>query len=375
MIDRRSLMKSGLLCGGLSITAPRMAFAAAATDRRFIFVIQRGAADGLAILAPTGDPTFAAARGALAETAATGTKLNSLFTLHPQMVAGAKLFAAKQASFAHAIASGYRERSHFDAQNILETGASRPYGRDDGWMNRLLGLLSPNERRALAISTAIPVALRGPLEVSSYTPSRLPDADAGLMERVAMLYAEDAQLASLWQRAAQTEAMATNQDSTGGRGGAAAGKLVASLMNGIDGARVAMVETNGWDTHVNQDGRLTALLKGTDDMIDAIRTGMGPAWPKTLILMATEFGRTVHINGTKGTDHGTASAAMLYGGGLANGGTIMADWPGLATGQLLEGRDLKPTMRFERLVTDAVSAHYAFDPAKVQRTLFPEFIV
>jgi uncharacterized protein (DUF1501 family) len=375
MIDRRSLMKSGLLGGGLALTTPRMAFAAADTGRRFIFIIQRGAADGLAILAPTGDPAFGAARGALSETAATGTKLSGLFTLHPQMVASAKLFAAKQASFAHAIASGYRERSHFDAQNILETGAARPYGRDDGWMNRLLGLLSANERRAVAISTAIPVALRGPLEVSSYTPSRLPDADAGLMERVAMLYAEDAQLASLWQRAAQTEAMATNQDPSGGRGGAAAGKLVASLMNGADGARVAMVETSGWDTHVNQEGRLSALLKGSDEMIDAIRVEMGAVWSKTLVIMATEFGRTVHINGTKGTDHGTASAAMLYGGGLARGGTIMADWPGLAAGQLLEGRDLKPTMRFEQLVTDAVSAHYGIDPAMVHRTLFPDFTV
>jgi uncharacterized protein (DUF1501 family) len=374
MLDRRSLIKSGLLSGGLALAAPRIAFAAADTDRRFIFIIQRGAADGLAILAPTGDPAFAAARGALAVTAGAGTKLDGLFTLHPQMTVSAKLFAAKQANFAHAIASGYRERSHFDAQNILETGASRPYGRDDGWMNRLLGLLARHERRALAISTAIPAALRGPLEVSSYTPSRLPDADAGLMERVAMLYAEDAQLASLWQRAAQTEAMAANQDPAGGRGGAAAGKLVASLMNGTDGARVAMVETTGWDTHVNQEGRLSAGLKATDEMIDAIRLEMGPAWSKTLILMATEFGRTVHVNGTKGTDHGTASAAMLYGGGLAKGGTIMADWPGLATGQLLEGRDLKPTMRFERLVTDALSAHYAIDPIKVQRTLFPDFV-
>jgi uncharacterized protein (DUF1501 family) len=144
-------------------------------------------------------------------------------------------------------------------------------------------------------------------------------------------------------------------------------------MKGADGARVAMVETTGWDTHFNQDGRLSALLKSSDEMIDTIRTEMGPAWNKTLILMATEFGRTVHVNGTKGTDHGTASAAMLFGGGLAKGGRVIADWPGLATGQLYEGRDLKPTMRFERLATDALSAHYGMDPAKVQRTLFPDF--
>ncbi|MFM2409517.1 MAG: hypothetical protein RL481_345, partial [Pseudomonadota bacterium] len=367
MLNRRHLIAAGL---GASVAGllPKMAWAAADTDRRFIFIIQRGAADGLGILAPVGDPAFAAARGELAMTE--GSTLSSLFTLHPAMVESAKLFAQKQAAFAHAVASGYRERSHFDGQNILETGGLRPYGRDDGWVNRLLTLLPTGERRALAIATAIPPALRGAAEVGSYAPSRLPDADAGLMERVAMLYAEDAQLAPLWASATQTEAMAGMADA-GGRGGAAAGKLVASLMNGPEAARVVMVESNGWDTHVNQAGRLDGLLRDVDAMIATLHTDLGPAWNKTLILIATEFGRTVAVNGTRGTDHGTASAAMLFGGGLASGGTIMADWPGLASGQLYEGRDLKPTMRLERLLVDMLSAHYGIEPEKLQRTVFP----
>jgi uncharacterized protein (DUF1501 family) len=367
MLTRRTLIASGLATG---LALPKMAWAAADTDRRFIFILQRGAADGIGTLAPTGDPAYAAARGELAAT--DGAQLNSLFTLHPAMVESAKLFAQKESAFAHAIASGYRERSHFDGQNIIESGALRPYGRDDGWMNRLLTLLPGGERRALALATAIPLALRGSAEVGSYAPSRLPDADAGLMERVAMLYAEDAQLAPLWASATQTEMMAGGIDPAG-RGGAAAGKLVASLMNGAEGARVVMVESNGWDTHVNQSGRLNGLLKGVDDMIMALRTDLGPAWSKTLVLVATEFGRTVAVNGTKGTDHGTASAAMLFGGGLAKGGTVMADWPGLAATQLFEGRDLKPTMRFERLVIDALAAHYGIEPGKLQRTVFPDF--
>lgn len=371
MLNRRTLIASGL-----GVTAagflPKMAWAAADTDRRFIFILQRGAADGLAMLAPTGDPAFAAARGELASSE--GAKLSSLFTLHPAMVESARLFAQKQASFAHAIASGYRERSHFDGQNMLESGATRPYGRDDGWMNRLLTLLPGGERRALAIATAIPLTLRGSAEVGSYAPSKLPDADAGLMERVAMLYAEDAQLAPLWASATQTEAMAGTSDGIGGRGGAAAGKLVASLMNGPDSARVVMVESNGWDTHINQPQRLGVLFKGVDDMIAALRTDLGPAWDKTVVLVATEFGRTVAANGTKGTDHGTASAAMLYGGGLSRGGTIIADWPGLSSAQLYEGRDLRPTMRFERLVIDTLAAHYGIEPGKLARTVFPDFV-
>jgi len=140
ILNRRHLVLSGLAGTGIAL-APRIAFAAAETDRRFIFIIQRGAADGLAILAPTGDPAFAAARGEIAASAASGTALDSLFTLHPEMKASATLFGQKQAAFVHAIASGYRERSHFDGQNMLETAGTRPYGRDDGWMNRLLTLL------------------------------------------------------------------------------------------------------------------------------------------------------------------------------------------------------------------------------------------
>lgn len=372
IIDRRRLILSSLAGTGIAL-APRMAFAAAETDRRFIFVIQRGAADGLAILAPTGDPAFASARGEIAANAGAGANLDGLFTLHPEMKASAAMFRQRQASFYHAIASGYRERSHFDGQNMLETAGPRPYGRDDGWLNRLLTLLPKGESKALALATAIPPALRGPVAVGSYAPSKLPDADTALMERVTMLYAEDAQLAPLWQSAVQTEAMASSLDPGAGRGGVAAGKLVASLMAGTDGARVAMVETSGWDTHFNQEGRLGAVLKSVDEMIDTLRTEMGPAWAKTLVLVATEFGRTVHVNGTRGTDHGTASAAMLFGGGLANGGTITADWPGLAASQLYEGRDLKPTMRFESLVVGALSAHYGVDPERLRRTVFPDF--
>lgn len=369
MLNRRHLIAAGLGVGAAGLL-PKMSWAAVDTDRRFIFILQRGAADGLSILAPTGDPAFASARGELASSE--GSKLSSLFTLHPAMVETARLYANKEAAFAHAVASGYRDRSHFDGQNILESGAIRPYGRDDGWMNRLLKLLPGGERRALALATAIPLALRGQADVGSYAPSKLPDADAGLMERVAMLYAEDAQLAPLWASATATEMMAGGYE-LAGRGGAAAGKLIASLMNGPDAARVVMVESNGWDTHVNQQGRLNGLLNGVDETIAALRADLGPAWTNTLVLVATEFGRTVASNGTKGTDHGTASVAMLYGGGLAKGGTIIADWPGLASGQLYEGRDLKPTMRFERLVVDALSAHYGIEPGKLQRTVFPDF--
>jgi uncharacterized protein (DUF1501 family) len=373
IINRRSLITHGLFSAA-AISVPQMSWAAAETEHRFIFILQRGAADGLAILAPTGDPKLLSARGEVAERAQEGTKLNDFFTLHSALKTGAALYAQKQAVFAHALASAYRERSHFDGQNVLETGGSRPYGRSDGWMNRLLTLLPKGENKALALASAIPPALRGPIQVASYAPSRLPDANAALMERVSMLYGEDKELAPLWASALETENMAGMMDGIGGRQGADVGKLAANLMREADGARIMMIETSGWDTHSQQQARLTQGLKGVDDMVEAIRTGLGPTWNKTLVLVATEFGRTVATNGTNGTDHGTAFAAMLFGGSLAKGGHVMADWPGLAQGQLYEGRDLKPTARFEGFVADTLAAHYGIDAARMRRTLFPDYV-
>ena len=217
MFDRRLFIGAGATAALTLAAAPRLAFAApAATDKRFVFIIQRGAADGLATVAPTGDPAFASVRGAFAQDAAGGARLDRFFTLHPALAETAKLYAAKEALFVHAVASPYRERSHFDGQNVLESGGAGAYRLKDGWMNRLLGLLPPGEAKALAISPTIPMALRGSREVSSYAPSALPDASGDLMSRVAMLYEKDSQLHSLWSQAMQTRAMAGNSAAAGG---------------------------------------------------------------------------------------------------------------------------------------------------------------
>lgn len=373
MIARRSFIAAGMT--GLVVNAlhPGIALAAANTAKRFVFIIQRGAADGLASVAPTGDPDFLRARGNLAEDALAGTKLDSLFTLHPEMSQTAALFAGKQASFVHAMASGYRDRSHFDAQNMLESGASRPYGSNDGWLNRLLTLLPDGQSRALAVAPAVPLALRGPASASSYEQSRMRGAGDDLMRRVSMMYAEDLQLSALWDDAQATRDMAGMQDGAM-RGGAAVGTMAAGLMTGPEGARVLMLETNGWDTHSNQRGRLSTQLRQTDALIGALKEGLGSAWADTLVLVATEFGRTAAFNGTGGTDHGTASAAMLFGGNLKAGGTVQSDWPGLAPAMLYEGRDLRPTVRFETVVSDALSQHFSIDPVLARRTMFPDFV-
>lgn len=369
MLDRRTVLATGAAAAGL-LFAPRVAFARAATARRLVFVIQRGAADGLHTLAPVGDPGFAAARGALAQDFASQAKLDGMFALHPALTRVAQLYAGKQAVLAHAVASPYRERSHFDAQNVLETGAAQPYELRDGWMNRLIGLLPRDSARALAISATVPAALRGANEVASYAPSALPAASDDLLQRVGMLYAGDAQLHGLWDEALKTRAMAGDLAADGGRGAAMTGKLAADLMAGDQGARIVMIETGGWDTHAGQRARLAAQLKGLDGLVGALADGLGAAWGDTLVIVATEFGRTVALNGTGGTDHGTAGLAMLLGGTVA-GGRIVADWPGLAVGQLYEGRDLKPTASLDSVMAGAIAQHFGLDPAVVLRTLFP----
>lgn len=366
LLHRRQI----LAAGAASLLMPRIAFAKAATTRRLVFVIQRGAADGLATLAPTGDPAYAGLRGDLAADVADRPKLGGMFALHPALAGLGAMFEAKQALFAHAVASPYRDRSHFDGQNVLETGGAQPYDRQDGWMNRLLAMLPTESARGLAISATIPTALRGPIEVSSYAPSALPDANADMLQRVSSLYAADPQLHALWEEALQTKAMASGFDAGGAKGAAATGALVAKLMSGDDSARVVMVETTGWDTHSGQRARLNAQLTGLDALLASIKTNLGPSWSDTLVVVATEFGRTAAANGTGGTDHGTASLAMLAGG-TVNGGRIISDWPGLSGASLYENRDLKPTTSLDALIGGAVAAHFALDPAMAVPRLFP----
>lgn len=370
LIGRRTLLQGGAAAALVTALPASVAVARAATGRRFIFVIQRGAADGLATIAPTGDPAYAGLRGALAEDTTGGRKLDSFFALHPALTQAGELYAAREALFVHAVASPYRDRSHFDGQNVLETGGNAAYVLGDGWLNRLLGLLPAGEARATAIAATVPMVLRGAREVGSYAPSALPDASDDLLARVAALYARDAQLHGLWSQAMQTRSLAGEQPGGGpGPNGAALGALAARLL-GEDGARIAVIETGGWDTHANQRGRLALQLRNLDALIGALRTGLGPAWSQTLVLVATEFGRTAAPNGTGGTDHGTGAAAMLLGGAV-QGGRVLADWPGLAPASLYEGRDLKPTLGLDTLIGSAVAAHFGLDPQSVPRTLFP----
>ena len=369
LLPRRRFLSFAALGAGAFWVSPRMALAAVETERRFVFIIQRGAADGLNIVSPYADPAYASLRGALAIDPTKAIKLDGTFALHPSLVQIGQMYAQHQALFVHAVASPYRDRSHFDGQNVLETGGTAPYQVGDGWLNRLVAMLPRARDEAIAFASTVPMALRGAADVTSYAPSALPQPSDDLLLRVGQLYAGDGQLGPLWNAALAARGLAGGASAR--QDPASLGKLAAGFLAKPQGPRIAMIETGGWDTHTGQDGRLSAQLKALDAMVAALRDGLGPVWAQTTVLVATEFGRTAAANGTGGTDHGTGSAAMLIGGAV-RGGRVVADWPGLAAANLYENRDLRPTAGLDAVIAGAAAEALGLDPDQVGRRLFAQ---
>lgn len=364
-LNRRLLIGAG----AASLALPAFAFGPA-TSKRLVVVVLRGGMDGLAALMPVGDRAYATARGAMAEPRpADGAPIaiSPDFALHPALANSARLWKSGTFGAVVAVATPYRDRSHFDAQQVLESGGTAPHGLDSGWLNRLLPLIDGGP--ALAIAPTVPLALRGPARAGSYAPSALPDASPDLLARIESLYAGDALFAPLWKQALAARALAGDAD-RGRANPVRLAEMAARFLVEPGGPRVAMIEQDGWDTHANQPGRIAAQLATLDRMLAALQTGLGAAWGSTLVLVATEFGRTVRPNGTGGTDHGTGGL-MLLGGGAANGGRVHGDWPGLAPAALHEGRDLRPTTDMRAVLLGAVTSHFALDPARVAPALFP----
>lgn len=366
-LARRQFLSITARGAGAMWISPYIALASVETDRRFVFIIQRGAADGLDIVRPYGDPAYQGLRGAIAGDAAQSSKLDGTFALHPALVELGKMYASGEALFVHAVASPYRDRSHFDGQNVLETGGTHPFQVADGWLNRLVSMMPHAKDDAIALAPAVPMALRGAMPITCYAPSSLPDADDDLMRRVGMLYDKDLQLHPLWVEALQAKGLADGTNAK--QNPAGLGNLAAKFLSREDGPRIAMIETAGWDTHFAQTPRLAAQLKALDATIASMRDAMGGAWQKTTVLVATEFGRTAAVNGTGGTDHGTASMAMLIGGAV-RGGRVLTDWPGLAASKLYEDRDLRPTMALDSLIAGAVAEAFGLDSDRLGHNLF-----
>lgn len=383
MTTRRSFIATAVQ---LTLLAPFAPLASAAQpDARLVLVILRGGLDGLAAVPPYADPQYRKLRGALA-LSAPGTEggalaLDGTFGLHPALANLHSMYRAGEALVVHAAATPYRERSHFDAQNVLEAGGIEPKGTATGWLNRALGVLnrSGDPRGAIALSDSVPLVLRGEFAVSSWAPSRLPDTDEDTVARVRRMYeAADPALAASLNAALAARELAG--DASAARRGGRVGQDVAPLasaaarfLGSADGPRIAVLDVGGWDTHANQgaaQGTLASRLGGLDTGLQHLKTELGPHWRSTSVLVVTEFGRTVAVNGTRGTDHGTAGCAFLLGGAVA-GGRVLADWPGLAARDLHEGRDLRATTDLRALFKAVLLERFGLAEGTLARQVFP----
>ena len=373
MATRREALQ---LFGALAASAglPRLALGApSSSERRLVFVFLRGGMDGLSAVPAYGDPQFSARRGDLA---VESLRLDGTFGLSAQLGEMHKLYGAGELAVLHAVATPYRERSHFDAQNLLENGTAKPFGRDSGWLNAALA--ARPRAGGLALGQSIPLVLRGPAQVGSWSPSALPEPDADLLERLSGLYRKDALLAQSFAAAREAQAMMGGRDAARGMGGGvqaviALAKAAGEILAKRDGPRVASIDFGGWDTHINQLGEYSALtrnLRLLDRSVAILKEALGPAWKQTAVLIVTEFGRTVAPNGSSGTDHGTAGAAFVAGG-VVRGGRVIADWPGLSERALHEGRDLRPTLDLRALFKAALIAQLALDEAALETQVFP----
>jgi uncharacterized protein (DUF1501 family) len=394
---RELLLASGTLFAWAHM--PRLALAEG-RDPRFLAIILRGALDGLATVAPVGDPDWVALRGdnaLILDGKIAALKLNDFFALNPAMPNLHRMFMANEAIIVHAAATPYRERSHFDGQDLLESGFPKPGISESGWLNRALagltpaGRVGPNGGKAFAVGPVTPLVVRGPAPVLSWAPQRIMPASGDTTQRLLELYRHsDIKLASVLEDNSRLSAIEHTGDMAQGAAAgpgkppvpgpaqvrayfAEAAGNAAKFLAQPDGPRVGALALDGWDTHFNEgiaNGQLSQRLGALDAALGAVETNMGPSWREAVVALVTEFGRTAHLNGTDGTDHGTATVALLVGGAL-KGGRVIADWPGLKSADLYENRDLKPTTDLRAVLKGVLKDHLRADERLLAQNVFP----
>ncbi|WP_108659871.1 DUF1501 domain-containing protein [Acuticoccus kandeliae] len=393
--------RRGFLAGGAAFTAwasiPKLARAAGTRDPRYITIILRGGMDGLATVAPIGDPAYEAVRDMAAmptEGPDAGVPLDGFFVLNSRMPRLADLYRNGEALFVHAAHTPYRDRSHFQAQDVLENGTTSDLHHRDGWLGRAIGLLDPDERIArqggFAAASATPLVMRGAPNVVTWLPPGLPAASDDTRARLLSLYEHtDPVLAQALSEGLRLEMVAGSEREVAAslkagmegmdvrgihRQTVAAATAAGRAMSADDGPRIGFLDMTGFDTHRGQrvvNGSLGLTLSGLDLAIEALRLALGPAWKDTVVTVMTEFGRTVRMNGSQGTDHGTATVAMILGGAVA-GGRVISDWPGLSDKALYEGRDLYPTTDLRAVLKGTLRDHLGIDAKALGVDVFPE---
>lgn len=400
MISRRAMVQGVAGGAGLLWLTPGFAVAQTEGERRFVFIFLRGGMDGLSAVPAYGQPRFKTLRGELADgnpgegTPWDALKLDGLFALNPDLREMHGLYKSGELMVMHAACHGYRDRSHFDAQDAFDRGTTNK-AVHNGWLNRALAALPTKPARdvAMAIGPTPPLSLRGDVKVASWAPSEGGGLDADTIRRLQALYQSDADLGPSFDKGFKAAAMGNAM----GEGGEIEGlttaqarnfvlqaKAAAKFLKDPNGPRIVTIDFGNWDSHSGQNvrfapgqassggyqGRFAEFYIGLDKGVAALKEGLGADWANTAVLIVTEFGRTVRINGNRGTDHGTGGAAFLAGGAV-KGGKIIADWPGLSDSELFENRDLRTTTDIRSLCKGVLREHLGVSDGALA-TIFPD---
>jgi uncharacterized protein (DUF1501 family) len=378
----------------LPLGNPALAAPGAARTQRLVVVLLRGAVDGLNVVVPYADDAYYAARPSIAiakpDTGdGAGLALDGHFALHPALAPLLPLWQEKQLAFVHAAGSHDPTRSHFDAQLFIENGTPGRRVSADGWMNRLLaalpGTLAPTA--ALAVGPTLPQIMKGKLPVANL-PLGAAAGNQMAIDRPEVaaafdkLYGTGDASGRAYRQGRTTRAqLVADLPKPAGDGAAPAandvaviGERLAGLLSRHRGIRLAFLGLGGWDTHVRQggaSGQLANRLRQLGQGLAAFRHGLGQDWADTVVVVLSEFGRTVHENGDAGTDHGHGNVVWVMGGPV-NGGKILGDWPGLAPGRLYQGRDLAVTTDYRSVLAAVVARHLRL-PDRALAAIFPDF--
>ncbi|WP_173198909.1 DUF1501 domain-containing protein [Parvularcula mediterranea] len=378
MLNRRRFL-SGTAAASVALL-PGAAVARAETDRRLVFIIQRGAQDGLHALPPYAERSYYDGRPKIGVpppgTEGGALKLDGLFGLHPSLTGLHRLYEEGELVVAPAVATRYRSRSHFDGQNLLENGSGEPFGASSGFLNRALASLgSAGDRTAVNVGLAAPLMLQGPAKTRTFAPSETAPLSSDFVSRLQTAYSGDPVLAEAFESAIQDSRMVSLDPQEArsinrGRNMAHTAHIIGTLLRSKEGPRVAVLESNGWDTHDGINFRSRKLFSDLDSSILALKKALGPSWKKTVVVTISEFGRTARENGSKGTDHGTGGTSFLAGGAV-RGGRIIGDWPGTRDSDLLRNRDLYPANPTEGLLKGLLHDHLGVTEAALESRVFP----
>ena len=361
-MERRDFLK-GTLGTLYMMASPNMAFPDTnPTEKRLLVVLLRGGMDGLASVPPLGDKNLSKIRKDILVNGA--NDLDGFFGINPSLRFLGSEYHKGRAAFVHATSFPYTGRSHFDGQNIMETGFEHAYAVTSGWVGRAMNAAGFS---SLAVSLPIPIILRGNAVNSNYFPTNFQKAGKSVYTDVKKMWQNDPQLAGL------LDPIIGRQMQHGGRGDTR--ELVsfaAKEMHKPDGPRVGLLEFEGFDTHAlqgNEHGHHAEILAELDGVLEGFKREMGDLYDNTVVVTVTEFGRTASENGTQGTDHGWASAIFLAGG-LVKGKQVISDWPGLGSKDLYEGRDLLMTIDARDVYAEVIKTVFDLDDEEINRQVF-----